>query len=267
MAADLKLCNIMTGITSHSSMHPCTWCNANKHRLHLSGAPRTIGSLHDCFWQYFECGSQRATAKRFDNVVHPSLLIGPQADLVLDHLPPPELHLLTGPVATIYSSLVSIWPEACMWLKACNVETESYHGQSFTGNSARRLLKNVDKLQSMCPIECLKYVKVFRAFERVVTSCFGTSLDSNYRENIQRFRDAYMDLSVRVTPKIHAVFHHIAEFCERKGCGLGPYSEQASESVHHDFNKIWLHFKRPYSHSDFADHLLKALQVYNSRHI
>lgn len=79
-------------------------------------------------------------------------------------VPPPELHLLIGPVATLFSGLLSVWPSANDWLKVCNVECENYHGQSFTGNSAMTLLRNVDKLQSMCPIEALKYVRTYVLF-------------------------------------------------------------------------------------------------------
>ena len=144
-------------MTTHSRMHPCTWCNVNKHNLENRGVPRTARSLKDCFWRFFESGSQRPAAKQFDNVVHPCIFAGSDDDLVMDHLPPPELHLLIGPVATLYSGLRSEWPGASDWLKACNVECENYHVQSFTGNSAMTLLLNVDKLQSMCPrISCLR---------------------------------------------------------------------------------------------------------------
>ena len=171
------------------------------HHLEKCGIPRTIGSLKNCFWRYFESVSQRATAKQFDTVVHPSIITGADDALILDHLPPPELHLLTRPVTTLFAGLVSLWPNAHTLLKACNVECESYHGLSFTGNDARHLLKNVDMLQSMCPLECLKYVRAFRAFERVVTSCFSNDLSPSARENVTSFHDAFMDLSIKVLRK------------------------------------------------------------------
>ena len=119
----------------------------------------------------------------------------------------------------------------------------------------------------MCPIECLKYVRAFRAFYSVVLSCFGNDINPNFKRNVKSFRDAYADLSITVTPKIHAVFHHVIEFCDMRESGLGPYSEQCTESVHHDFNCVWQHFKVSPSHSDCGTHLLKAVRVYNSRHV
>ena len=54
IATDLKLCNIILGMMSHSSCHPCCWCDIQKDDLLKKGSPRTIGSLMKLFWAYFE---------------------------------------------------------------------------------------------------------------------------------------------------------------------------------------------------------------------
>ena len=49
-------------------------------------------------------------------------------------------------------------------------------------------------------------------------------------------------LGISETPSIHAVKVHIQDFLERNGdgSGLGIFSEQASESVHHDWEEsVW----------------------------
>ncbi len=76
-----------------------------------------------------------------------------------------------------------------------------------------------------------------------------------------------MKLAIPVTPKIHAIFDHIAEFCQKRGIGLGNFSEQASESVHHDFQKTWERYAMPLGHKDFGKHLCQAVVKYNSQHI
>ena len=48
-----------------------------------------------------------------------------------------------------------------------------------------------------------------------------------------------MALGIPVTPKVHAVIHHVGQFRELKKRDLGPWSEQASEAVHSDFLKLW----------------------------
>ena len=54
IATGLKLCNIILGMMSHSSCHPCCWCDIQKDDLLKKGSPRTIGSLMKLFWAYFE---------------------------------------------------------------------------------------------------------------------------------------------------------------------------------------------------------------------
>ena len=88
------------------------------------------------------------------------------------------------------------------------------------------------------------YAVTFERLNGVVEACYGYKLDANFVENIKLFKAAYMRLQINVTPKVHAVFYHIEEFCTRNqfGLGLGPYSEQTSESIHHDFKLTWKNF-------------------------
>ncbi len=89
---------------------------------------------------------------------------------------------------------------------------------------------------------------------------------SNYSEKIEKFQKSYMDLGIPVTPKIHVICSHVKEFCDRQGHGLGLYSEQASESVHHDFQKTWERFKVPEGHDSFGPQLLRAVTVSTFSH-
>ena len=101
-----------------------------------------------------------------------------------------------------------------------------------------------------------------------MNSCFGQTLDVDYRQNIEAFKACYMELSINVTPKVHSLLYHVPDFCDETSSGLGVYSEQASESVHRDFNLIWTDFKiRSLDNPNYDEKLLKAIQIYNSRHI
>ena len=68
-------------------------------------------------------------------------------------------------------------------------------------------------------------------------SCYGFGLHPSYKLNISNFKREFLKLNISVTPKVHVVFHHVEEFCSLKGMGLGPWSEQTSESLHHEFTK------------------------------
>ena len=52
----------------------------------------------------------------------------------------------------------------------------------------------------------------------------------------------FINLGISITPKVHAVMFHIANFCAITGRGLGPWHEQSGESVHHDFKGTWKRF-------------------------
>ena len=73
----------------------------------------------------------------------------------------------------------------------------------------------------------LPYIQAFRSFDQVVSKCFGVSLKEGYKEAIEDFKTAYMNLGITVTPKVycfrylhffryqfqvHIVFQHINEF-------------------------------------------------------
>jgi hypothetical protein len=42
VACDLKMANILTGLMSHSSAHPCTWCGTKRQELDRRDRSRTL---------------------------------------------------------------------------------------------------------------------------------------------------------------------------------------------------------------------------------
>ena len=77
-----------------------------------------------------------------------------------------------------------------------------------------------------------------------------------------------MALNISVTPKVHAVMYHVADFCNLKGMGLAPWSEQTSKSLHRDFTMIWNTFKvKNTDHPEYGRRLLQAVSMYNSQHL
>ena len=267
IAADLKMASILMGLMGHGSNHPCTWCEVSKDNL-LSGRrgrSRTLGSIRQLFGEWHGSDAKVPEAKNFGNVIH--LPIPKQADntKVLDLIPPLELHILIGPVTTIFDALKKVWPDAEKWANASNVERQAYHGGILNGNGCIRLLKHVDALEEMrCSFE---YVDVLRKFKSVVDKGYGMTLDENFLSAIEDFSTAYKRLGIRITPKVHAVMFHVSEFCETHDKGLGFWSEQASESVHSDFEKIWVRYKVGQHNKTYDTQLLKAVQDYCNKHL
>ena len=61
---------------------------------------------------------------------------------------------------------------------------------------------------------------------------------------------------------------NVEEFCSETGMGLGPWSEQTSEALHHDFNRMWENFKiKNMEHPLYNKNLLRAVSMYNSQHL
>lgn len=58
----------------------------------------------------------------------------------------------------------------------------------------------------------------------------------------------------------------MADFCEEMQSGLGFFSEQAMESVHADFKKIWEKYKVSIDHPEYLKRLLSAICEYNGSH-
>ena len=218
IATDLKLCYILLGLMLHSATHPCCWCDVIKDKLHLKGLSRTIGNMMTSFWNYFDANAKRKDAKHFGNVVHPNMFSGSNIDestLVILLVPPPELHLLLGPVNTLYDELTKEWPQAEEWSTKLNIKREEYHGGKFNGNDSRKLIKNLSVLKEIAPTPSLRiqdFIATYDAFNDVVTACYGKNLATNYIDKINTFRQAYRKLRINVTPKVHAVFHHIPSF-------------------------------------------------------
>ena len=112
------------------------------------------------------------------------------------------------------------------------------------------------------------YINAFKSFNEVVISCYGQKLSPLYEEKISVFKSQYMKLNINVTPKVHAVYHHVSEFCKLTNKGLAPWSEQTTESLHHDFNQIWQGFKVcDTDHKDYGSRLRNAIVMYNSQHL
>ena len=266
IATDLKLCNILLGLMSHSSMHPCCWCDIDKHNLDKKGKQRTFDSLSQKYWNYRLANTTKDKAKDFGNAIHPSIIDCNDYKVpIIQLVPPPELHLLLGPTNHMYDELNKCWPGSVAWSDACYVKKTEYHGGSFEGNDCRKLLKNINLLQERCPEEFKMFAYAFSLFNDIVVACFGETLAENYKEVIAKFTQAYMQLNISITPKVHAVMFHVEEFCSMTGRGLGPWSEQTSESLHREFTKCWENFLiKDSDNPRYGKRLLEAVNMFNS---
>ena len=208
-------------------------------------------------------------AQQFQNCVDMPLLEGPDTTLVLDLIPPQELHLMLGVVNRIFDKLNDSWGEdrAYKWGIENYIVRAAYRGGSMEGNQCRQLLMKTDLLEKKVPSRLLPFVKALKDFDQVRRSCFGQTLHDDFLLAIGDFQRSYMDLNIPITPKLHAIFVHVKQFCSKHNLSLGPYSEQSSESVHADFKSVWKHFSVDINHPNFGNQLLLAVLKYNGMHM
>lgn len=109
------------------------------------------------------------------------------------------------------------------------------------------------------------FVTAFSSFRDVVSSCYGHDLQPDYKLKIAKFKKDYLRVKISVTPKVHAVFYHVEEFCEMTDMGLGPWSEQTSESLHHEFTKCWEKYMvKDQKNPLYKERLLQSVRMFNN---
>ena len=79
------------------------------------------------------------------------------------------------------------------------------------------LLKNLDLLDALLPGEHYRFLTAFRAFDAVVTACFGYDLDPFYMRYLNEFEKSWMDLQIPIFPKLHVLLEHLPEELTRTG--------------------------------------------------
>ena len=111
IVADIKLIDIMTGIQSTSSTHPCPYCKGvkldkagketNGKGTFVKGEPRSMKNLREDSEEYRSLGfPNRQTLRHFDSVEFPPLFVhSNQEEMLVSELsPPPQLHTgILGP--------------------------------------------------------------------------------------------------------------------------------------------------------------------------
>ena len=141
-------------------------------------------------------------AKDFDNTIQPPLINMEDSRLIVDIIPPTELHLLLGIVNHLFKNLSEHWPRAKQWPALLHIQLQPHHRGQFAGNECHKLLQNVDILQRLaekaCAYEAQGFIKTFRNFRDNVSSCFGKSLEGDFKEKIEEFKDSFLFLPVTV---------------------------------------------------------------------
>ena len=218
------------------------------------------------------------SAKNYKSCFEEPLINYEDEYLVLDLVPPMELHILLGIVNRLYDYMDKVLAASGLsvrakdWSDILFIFRRHYHGGQFIGNHCSKLLNEVDQLERILinseAFMAIPYVEAFRSFRHVKDTCFGFNLIPGYKNAIQEFISAYMKLGIPVSLKVHIVFEHIIQFCEKYNRGLAWYSEQAFESSHYNYKPFWeKSYKVPMKHPKYAKQKHQSVVMYNALHM
>ena len=112
-ALDMKLALISCGLSG--ARYPCVWCDLNKKKFRDDNRRelrelRTVGAMRSYAKEYQEAvkihkGSGKLSAAPYKSCQYEPLVALDDSTLIIDVLPPMELHLLLGIVNKLYNHL------------------------------------------------------------------------------------------------------------------------------------------------------------------
>ena len=292
ITSDIKMLLLLIGKCGGNLTYGCVFCSSSK-PLTEAGNLYTLSHLQAHHQQFLAAGGDKKKQREFNNVVNEPLLGGDPDDFILCSVAPPELHLMLGVTDKLKKILESSTFETAKegkdfmdtFLDEQNISRKGYmDSRSLEGNQTRKFLKSTNKLREAYKAvgkEKLAepIINILDLFSNVVTKCFGMYVEDGYKDTIDRFSSAYMELhqekpeTFTVTPKIHIVMHHVAQYLnlmesEQENHGLGYLSEQAFEAVHSDMKAAWENgWKVSTTHKEFSAKLRKFVVAYNSNNM
>lgn len=111
LCTDLKLANLIVGVGTHSSTYPCCYCEGSPKDQWSTSPLRTFGRIRELQSRRNaaeEQGTESADPRFFKSVQHEPLINCDNSTIVLEKVPPPELHLLMGTVNHIYKQMLQV---------------------------------------------------------------------------------------------------------------------------------------------------------------
>lgn len=277
-SVDLKVANLLCGIQSHGCTYPCVFCECPKSDFSnttkaSSYAMRTFGSIRQnaLNYQIQKRVNPQTTARDFKSCIHEPLICAEENTIIFQSITLSELHLLLRITNKLFNEFEKKHAQvANAWIQSIGISRPKLHSGEFNGNTCRKILTHVDFISSESGEDdnVEKFKEAFKTFNKVVTSCFGMDLASDFHDHIEKFEMCLIKLGITISTSMHIVIQHVNNFCQFHHCSLGIFSEQATEAIHYDFQAMWQHGgKVSDSHPQYGSHLLQSVVCYNGRHL
>ena len=256
VVADLKLVDIMVGIQSTSSMHPCPYCDGhkvdksgrktNQKGTFVKGIPRTMKNVQEHFEDY-SVHSNKKQLMNHASVQFPPIYIHPgQEDMtVLQLYPPPQLHCgILGPGNDTMRKLEEFFPREIEQFYTQHHIKGSGPGGQFNGPTIKKILENhrgkLDQLHDIVSKKGVDYTLFIQHLVnlghlnsavnmKILDKELVVKIVQNLGNIFQQLQEKF-DLSMPL--KMHVILHHYQDFFELSGETLLTYSDEITEAMH-----------------------------------
>ena len=280
LSADLKLINILLGISSHSGKYACFSCY--REATLVAGPPRTYQNLAEAYQAYADANFPKGRMSHFYNVIKPCL-INPSnlSSLVGDIIPIPELHSHIGVGNWGWDWVKRVMGEARYkelekWAAKRSISIRGYHGSGLNGNNCKNFFKASKDLYLLIGDKTAAPVTdMLEKFDKVTKACFSRELSSDWRIVLEEFKTSVWELisfskfelnmEINVTWKLHLIVAHLRPFLEKTGKGLADYSKQMGESNHYKGDKEMSRFKWELENPNYGEKVLSGARRFNSK--
>ena len=294
LLVDHKMKNSVLGLSGGSPIYWCDLCLYDRRDgdtyNELKVPPRTFEQCRAHYDGWVAAGRKKTNQQRFYNCTRPPMTFLPEEGLVSDIITPSGLHIGICVTSRIACAGLNDNSKACRLLMREWIEKRLYLSKfaqrdEWEGNKCALMCtpKSIAILRDMiAPASCSvssrsgiarpshpakRYADALEALGNLRVACFGNSLEANARSCLNEFRECYMALNITVSCTVHVLLRHVLPFCERHQCGLGPFMEQAHESLHRDFRLMHDRVKRSSMQNPlYAPALLRSIVMYNMLH-
>ena len=250
MVGDLKVYNMLLGMQSSGSLHPCPYGLCFKVDQHgkktnqkgpwTKGDDRTLEGNADEAKAFAETSQNRAFLQYFYNCEFQPVIFAQNSTKVLDFLTIPVLHtVLLGPFNSLWNTLKDHFPT--------EAEAYSVHfgmkgagkGGDFNGNTVKDIIHDEMKLadlEGILPENAKIFVDCLKGIAQVHKLVTSPILDPDFESIISNFIIKWKVLEdlfgIGCTLKIHIIGTHLLDVLRETGQTLHDESDEPVEQAH-----------------------------------
>jgi hypothetical protein len=70
-------------------------------------------------------------------------------------------------------------------------------------------MRNLNLLEKELDGEHGVWLQALRSFHQLTRDCYGRRLTETWKDFLEKFKDAYLNLGISITRKVHVVFSHL----------------------------------------------------------